>query len=119
MPQPPDHAHEPSHLRDVVPCTDIGLRDDVEKPNRQSHEMTRRATDAVNKFKEARDAGDVAALSLGLSTPDGDQFGNLGCNHRHRVFRRVKAASRSKHRADIAERCVRCAMHDGNETVTL
>lgn len=65
-----------------------------------------------------RDGGDAATLPLALSAPDIDQFGNFSCYHRHRVFRRVQPASRSKHGADIAERCIRSAVHDGHETVT-
>ena len=60
-----------------------------------------------------------ARLLIALSAPNGDQFGNFFSDYRHRVFRCIKAASRSEHGADIAERCVRSAMHDGNETVTL
>jgi signal transduction histidine kinase len=33
------------------------------------------------------------------SAPDGDQLGNLGCDHRHCVFRCIEAASRSEHGA--------------------
>lgn len=37
-----------------LPRADMGLGDDVEKLNQQSHEMSKRATDVVNEFKEER-----------------------------------------------------------------
>lgn len=49
---------------------------------------------------------------------EGDQFGELGRDVGHRHFCGLQAVSRGEHGADIAERSVRCVMHDGNELVS-
>lgn len=59
---------------------------------------------------------------VGAATPtielEGDQLGELGRDHFHRLFYSAQAASRAEQGANFAESFIRRVVDDGNEQVT-